>query len=133
MGLPREAHLAQTANEEAQRAGGEGTRSGLRQVFDEGSERGGLAGAGEDRGNGIVGVAIVAVAMVVLLGGPLEEGEGEFPSGEAREDGLHKGRREDGSKAVEFNGGGGAGLSGENRDEVVGDRRIIKRVVIGCC
>jgi len=132
VGLLREAHLAQTANEETQGAGGEGARSGLREVFDEGFERGGLAGAGEDRGDGIVGVATVAVAMVVLLGGPLEEGEGEFPSGEAREDGLHKGRRENGSEAVEFQRGG-AGLSGEDGDEVVGHRRIIIRIVIGCC
>jgi len=91
---------------------------------------GGLAGAGEDRCDGIVGVTTMAVAMLVLIGGPLEEGEGEFPSGEAREDGLDKGRREDGSEAVEFRRGG-VGLLGEDGDEVVDHRRIIMKIVMG--
>lgn len=80
--------MAQTANEEAQRAGSERTRGGLNEVFNEDFETNNLAGTGKDRSDGVVGVAGVAVAMVVLLGGPVEERLGEFPSAEAREDGF---------------------------------------------
>lgn len=80
--------MAQTANEEAQGAGGEGTRGGISEVFSEGFERSGLAGTGEDGGDGVVGVAGVAVAVVALVGGPVEEGVGLLPTAEAHEDGL---------------------------------------------
>lgn len=69
-----------------------------------------------------------------MVGCPVEEGVGEFPRAEAREDGLDKGRGENGGEAVQFRGVG-VGLFGEDRDEDVGNRSIgvIIIIVMGRC
>lgn len=69
-----------------------------------------------------------------MVGCPVEEGVGEFPRAEAREDGLDKGRGENGGEAVQFRGVG-VGLFGEDRDEDVDNRSIgvIIIIVMGRC